>query len=149
MAFSALRSRLIEEKGIGVTTANAMLITYEFRIDFGDHLHRTIRSVQFQLRSPPTGPYIQVLHLDAQQPWVQDLLSEKGTHLTTNEAAVIPFRQRLEFSRLIQNGKTQIVKIGGDVIRNDFAAKKAAFFRKISLLTYGGMDALASSSPGR
>lgn len=137
MTLSALRANLIEEHGIGVTTANTVLIRYEFRIDFGNNLQQTIRSVQFQLRFPPMGPYIRVLHLDAQQPWMKKILAEKGTHMLTNEAAVIPFRQRLRFSRLIQWDDTRLVEIGDETIREGFSRKKEALFRKIRYLAYG------------
>lgn len=143
MSLSALRSRLIAKHGIGITTANTVLVKYDFRIKFGDHLERTIQSLEFQLRYPPLGPYIRILRVDARQPWVQDLLAERSPPPLTNKAATILFRQRLQFSRLIRRDSTRIVEIGGNVIRSDFTTRKASFVRKIEQLTYGGLMSVA------
>lgn len=142
-SLSALRSALMEEHEIGIRAANTAVIEYEFRMDAGDYLQREIRNLQFQLQSPSSDLYVNILYIDARQPWVQDLLSNNGIHAPANEAALIPFRQRLQFSKPIQNHPTWIVELGGEVIRDDFASKKMAFVRKIEQLTYGGPFAVA------
>lgn len=137
-SLTSLQTRLIAKHGIGIRTANAVLVRYEFQINTGNRVERVVQSLQFQLRYPVTHPYIRVLHLDAQQPWVQRLLNKTGTPPPENEAGLIPFRHHLQFSRLMRRQRTRLVEIGGTVVRGQFAAKKEALARKIERLTYGG-----------
>lgn len=137
MSLSDLRSTLIEEHGTGITTANRVFIDYRFEIDFGSRLEREITSLHFYFRPGPSQEDIPVLYLNAQQGWVQEILTEKGTHLRTNEAAIIPFRRHLEFIHQARRDETQIVEVREETVREGFEVKKEDLIRKIERLMYG------------
>ncbi len=137
MSLSELREKLINEQGIGLTSANFVFIDYKFQIQ-NRGFEEKIQTFQFVYR-PPGGSEedIQMLHLDATEPWVQNVLRNKGTTLVTNEAALRTFSDQLAFARLVQDGK--IVEIAGQTVREGFERKKRQLVQKIQRLTYESM----------
>jgi hypothetical protein len=136
-SLSALRDKLINEQGIGLTSANFVFIDYRFEIQ-NRGFEETIESFQFVYR-PPGGTQedIQMMFLDASEPWVQNILHNKGTTLVTNEAALRTFSDQLSFARTVQDGK--IVEIAGQTVREGFERKKRELVQKIQRLTYESM----------
>lgn len=132
-----LRDKLIDEAGIGLTSANNVFIDYRFEIE-NRGFEESIESFQFVYR-PPGGAQedIQMLYVDASEPWVRNVLNNKGTTLTTNEAALRTFSDQLSFARMVQDGK--IVEIAGETVREGFEAKKRQLVQKIQRLTYESM----------
>lgn len=136
-SLSSLRDKLINEQGIGLTSANFVFIDYRFEIQ-NRGFEETIESFQFVYR-PPGGAQedIQMMYVDASEPWVQNILHNKGTTLVTNEAALRTFSDQLSFARTVQDGK--IVEIAGKTVREGFERKKRELVQKIQRLTYESM----------
>lgn len=137
ISISKLREKLINEQGIGLTSANFVFINYKFQIK-NRGFQEIIQSLQFAYR-PPGGESedIQMMHIDASAPWVQNVINNKGTTLVTNEAALKTFSDQLAFARLVQDGK--IVEIAGETVREGFERKKRQLVQKIQRLTYESM----------
>jgi hypothetical protein len=132
-----LRTELIDEAGIGLSSGvNHAFVDYRFTIDDGSDFRQRVSSIHFVFRPGPGQSDISVMYLDAQQPWVTQLLRNKGTDLPTNEAALIPFHRHLGFARIARQEETQIVEIGGQTVREGFTERKEALIRKVERLTY-------------
>ena len=137
VSLSTLRDNLINESGIGLTSANYVFIDYRFEIE-NRGFEESIESFQFVYRPPGgTEEDIQMMYLDANDPWVRNILRNKGTTLVTNEAALRTFSDQLAFARTVQNGR--IVEIAGQTVREGFEAKKRQLVQKIQRLTYESM----------
>ena len=137
MELSTLRDQLINGPGIGLTSANKVFIDYRFEID-NQGFEESIEGFQYIFR-PPGGDEedVQMLYLDTSDPWVQTILANKGTTLTTNEAALRTFRDQLSFARTVR--AAQIVEIAVNPVREGFEAKKRNLVQKIQRLTYESM----------
>jgi len=136
MNVSALRNQLISENGIGLGSANHAFIDYRFSIDNGSRFRQSITTIHFVFRPGPNQNDISIMHIDAQQPWVERVIHQKGTSLRTNEAALIPFHRHLSFANIARQTKTQVVEIGSRTVREKFDERKAALIRKVERLTY-------------
>jgi len=137
MTLSDLRDKLINNQGIGLTSANYVFIDYRFEIE-NRGFEESVESMQFVYRPPGgTEEDIQMLYIDASKPWVKNILHNKGTTLVTNEAALKTFSDQLAFARLVQDGK--IVEIAGQTVREGFEQKKRQLVQKIQRLTYESM----------
>lgn len=136
-SLSELRNELINGPGLGLTSANKVFINYRFEIR-NRGFEESIESFQFLFR-PPSGNEedIQMLYIDASAPWVRNVLNNKGTTLTTNEAALKTFSDQLSFARVVRSA--QITEIAGDPVREGFEAKKRNLVQKIQRLTYESM----------
>lgn len=134
---SDLKDRLINEEGIGLTSANKVFIDYRFEIK-NRGFEETITAVNFVYR-PRGGAQedIQMLYIDATEPWVKDILRDKGTTLRTNQAALLTFKDQLAFARMVQKGK--VVEIADRTVREGFERKKRELVQKIQRLTYEGL----------
>jgi len=137
MTVSTLRDQLINGPGIGLTSANKVFIDYRFEID-NQGFQESIQGFQFIFR-PTSGDEedVQMLYLDTSEPWVRNILNNKGTTLTTNEAALKTFKDQLSFARTVRDA--QIVEIAGEPVREGFEAKKRSLVQKIQRLTYESM----------
>lgn len=137
VSMSALRDKLINNQGIGLTSANYVFIDYRFEIE-NRGFEESIKSMQFVYR-PPGGAEedIQMMYIEASDPWVKSILENKGTTLVSNEAALKTFTDQLAFARLVQDGK--IVEIAGKTVREGFERKKRQLVQKIQRLTYESM----------
>lgn len=136
MTVSQLRTTLINEKGIGIGSANHAFIDYRFTIDNGSNFRQEVAAIHFVFRPGPNQTDVPVLYLDAQTGWVDQFLHNKGTSLYTNEAALIPFHRHLGFAQIARQKNTEIVEIGGQTVRKGFDQKKEALIRKVERLTY-------------
>lgn len=137
LSISELRDQLISGPGLGLTSANNVFIDYRFEIE-NRGFEQSITSLQFVYRAPGGAEEdIQMLYVDATQPWVRNVLNNKGVSLTTNEAALITFSDQLGFERMVQDGK--IVEIAGQTVREGFETKKRKLVQKVQRLTYESM----------
>jgi hypothetical protein len=136
MTVTALRNQLIEKEGIGISSANHAFIDYRFSIESGRSFQQRVAHLHFVFRPGPSQADISVLSLDAQAPWMQEFLREKGLTLPTNEAAFIPFRRHLGFAQVARPDETQVVEIGGRTVREGFEEEKEDLIRKVERLTY-------------
>lgn len=134
LTLSDLRDKLINEEGIGLTSANKVFIDYRFEIENRGFVE-SIESFRFVYRPGPGEEDIQMMYVDAVKPWVESVLENKGTTLVTNEAALKTFKDQLAFARLQEDGK--IVEISGQPVREGFERKKRKLVEKITRLTYG------------
>ena len=136
---SGLRDALINKQGIGLRSANYVFIDYRFTIKSqGQGFQETIETLAFVYRPPGgTGEDIQMAYVDASAPWVQHVLTQKGTPLLTNEWGKKLFNDQLSFARL--QAESKIVEISGQTVREGFEQKKQALVRKIKRLTYESM----------
>ena len=137
MTVSELRTQLINEKGIGLNSANHAFIDYRFSIDDGSRFQQQLGGIHFVYRPGPNQSDISVFYLDAmEEPWVDQFLRNKGTTLHSNEAALIPFHRHLGFAQIARQEETQIVEIGGQTVRQGFHEAKEDLIRKVERLTY-------------
>jgi len=138
MAVSALRSELISETGIGLGSANHAFIDYRFTIGSGSPFEQEITQIRFVFRPGPGQRDVSVMAVNAQEPWVETLIQQKGTTLRSNQAALILFHRHLGFASIARQEKTKVVEIGGETVRDRFDERKQALIRKVERLTYGG-----------
>lgn len=137
MTLSGLKDALINGPAIGLESANGIFIDYRFEIQ-NRGFEESIESFQFIYR--PTGGTeedIQMIFIDASKPWVKDILLNKGTTLTTNQAALKTFSDQLAFARMAKSG--QVVEIAGETVREGFETEKRQLVQKIQRLTYESM----------
>jgi hypothetical protein len=136
MTVAELRSALISESGIGLSSANHAFIKYRFSIDDGSQLKQEITRIRFVFRPGPSQRDVSVAYLNAQQPWMKKVIRQKGTTLQFNQAALIPFHRHLGFARVARQAETKVVEIGGETVRGEFDQRKQALIRKVERLTY-------------
>lgn len=136
VTISELRNTLIDEEGIGLASANHAFIDYRFTIDNGSNFEQDFTRIHFVFRPGPQQSDISVMYIDAQQPWVEKIIRQKGTSLQTNEAALIPFHRHLGFANISKQEKSQVVEIGGETVREKFDERKEALIRKVERLMY-------------
>ncbi|PQJ34258.1 hypothetical protein BSZ35_06295 [Salinibacter sp. 10B] len=134
---SELRDQLINGPGIGLTSANGIFIDYRFEIR-NRGFEESIESFRFIYRpTGGTGEDIEMLYVDASETWVKNILRNKGTTLTTNQAALKTFSDQLSFARMAKSG--QVVEIAGETVREGFETEKRQLVQKIQRLTYESM----------
>ena len=133
---SELKDNLINEAGIGLTSANRIFIDYRFEIE-NRGFQEVIESFRFVYRPGQGEEDIQMMYVDASKPWFESILKNKGTTLRTNQAALKTFKDQLAFARMQDDGK--IVEISGQTVREGFEAKKRSLVQKITRLTYESM----------
>lgn len=136
LSLSGLRDKLINESGIGLGSASHVFIDYKFEIE-NRGFEESIEAFQFVYRAGEGQEDIQMMYVDATEPWVKNVLKNKGTTLRTNQAALKTFSDQLAFARMQENGK--IVEISGQTVREGFEAKKRNLVQKITRLTYESM----------
>lgn len=138
ISLSDLRNELISEAGIGLSSANRVFVDYKFMLGNRGYQEK-ILSLQFLYRPAGQGESdTQMIHIDADEPWVQEVLRNKGTSLRTNQAALKTFSDQLAFARIQDQEGAQVVEIAGQPVRTGFEEKKQQLVRKIKRLTYGG-----------
>jgi hypothetical protein len=138
MTLSDLKNELINGPGIGLSSgANGVFIDYRFEIE-NRGFEESIEGFQYVFR-PPGGQSedIQLLYVDATDKWVGNILRNKGTTLTTNQAALKTFSDQLAFARMAEKG--QVVEIADKVVREGYERQKRQLVQKIQRLTYGSM----------
>ena len=136
MTLSSLRNTLISEEGIGLGSANYAFIGYRFSIDNGSQFEQEITTLRFVFRPGPNQNDVSMMYLDAQEPWVNQVIQQKGTSLRSNQAALIPFRRHLDFAQIARQEQSQVVEMGGETVREGFDERKEALIRKVERLTY-------------
>lgn len=135
---SELRDKLLDEEGIGLTSATHVFIDYRFQMA-NKGFEEYIDSLFFIFRGGADEEDIPIMYIDTTEDWAQDLIQEKGTTPTTNEApsALRPFRDQLAFARIARrDDETQIVEIAGQTVRDGYEQKKRQLIRKVQQLTY-------------
>lgn len=136
LTLADLRNKLINGPGIGLTSASHVFIDYRFMIR-NRGFEESIEGFQFVFRPGQGQEDIPMMYIDAEKKWVDEILQNKGTTLTTNEAALKTFSDQLAFARMESDGK--IVEIAGETVREGFEAKKRSLVQKIRRLTYESM----------
>lgn len=136
MTVSDLRNTLISEAGIGLSSANHAFINYRFTIGQGSEFEQQISRIRFVFRAGPGQSDVSVMYVDAEEPWVEKLIQQKGTTLQSNQAALIPFHRHLGFANIARQEESKVVEIGGETVRDGFDEKKAALIRKVERLVY-------------
>ena len=127
----------LSEEGLALTSATHAFITYRFTQKSGQ-LHRNILDLHFIYR--PTGEQgedVPILYVDlSEQKLYEELLIEKGTPSSTNEAVFRPFKRQIAFHRLLETAT--VVQIGNQIIREPerAAAEKRQIMATIRKLTY-------------
>lgn len=136
MTIADLRNALISEAGIGLNSANHAFINYRFTIGQGSQFEQQISKIRFVFRAGPGQSDVSVMYVDAEKPWVETLIRQKGTTLRSNQAALIPFHRHLGFANIARQEESKVVEIGGETVRDGFDEKKAALIRKVERLVY-------------
>lgn len=136
LGLSGLRDKLINESGIGLGSASHVFIDYRFEIE-NRGFEESIEAFQFVYRPGEGEEDIQMMYVDGNEKWVQNILDNKGTTLRTNQAALKTFSDQLAFARMQDGGK--IVEISDQTVREGFEAKKRNLVQKITRLTYESM----------
>ncbi len=131
-----LEDQLLNESGIGLTSANYAFIDYRFEVN-RDGFKEQITELYFIFRPAGSGEEdIPIMYLNAKDEWVSDVLLNKGTTLVTNEAALKPFGDQIAFAKIVRERDAQIVEIGDRKVRDGFEAKKRNLVDKITRLSY-------------
>ena len=138
MSLKDLENKLISDEGIGLRNANHVFLDYKFMIGNRGY-EESIEAFQFLYRAGEGQEDIQMLYVEADKPWVQKVLRNKGTTLRTNQAALKTFSDQLSFARMQDNDGAQVVEIAGKAVRTGYKAKKKKLVEKITRLTYGSM----------
>lgn len=133
---SELRDQLLNEEGIGLSSATDLFISYRFSDSVGDDFQEEILSFYFVFRAGANQEDIPILYLDASSDWVEELMNDTSIGLPTNEAPLLPFRREFEFLRIASLEDAQIVEIGNKPVREGFQQKKEALINKIRRLVY-------------
>ncbi|HHP7236818.1 hypothetical protein [Longibacter sp.] len=135
-AVSQLEDELLNQEGIGLSSANYVFIDYRFEVN-RDGFEERITDLFFIYRPPGTGEEdIPIMYLSARDAWVDDVLRNKGTTLVTNEAALKPFGDQIAFAKIVRERDARIVEIGDRTVRDGFEAKKRNLVDKITRLSY-------------
>ncbi|NBC86898.1 MAG: hypothetical protein GVY25_11975 [Bacteroidetes bacterium] len=133
---SQLEDELLNQEGIGLSSANYVFIDYRFEVN-RDGFEERITDLFFIYRPPGTGEEdIPIMYLSARDSWVGDVLQNKGTTLVTNEAALKPFGDQIAFAKIVRERDARIVEIGDRTVRDGFEAKKRNLVDKITRLSY-------------
>lgn len=133
---SELRDNLLDDAGIGLSSANFVFIDYRFEVN-RDGFEEKVTDLYFIFR--PAGGNeedIPIMYLNAKDDWVSNVLRNKGTTLVTNEAALKPFGDQIAFAKIVRERDAQIVEIGDRKVREGFEQKKRALVDKITRLSY-------------
>jgi hypothetical protein len=141
--FSELKDRVVDSVSVGVygrrhhTEATHVRVDYIFRITKSGGFEDEIQAIHFLHWSGPKQAFAPHLSLEAQQPWIQDVLENKGLDDGTCQVAPIPFRDTLTFPRLVgEGGDGTIVQISGHDVRDGYEQEKRQLIKKITRLTY-------------
>lgn len=131
-----LQNMLLDEAGIGMSSANFVFVDYRFEVN-REGFEEKVTDLFFIFR-PASGDEedIPIMYLSAREPWVRKVLLNKGTTLITNEAALKPFHDQIAFARIVRERDAQIVEIGDRKVREGFDMKKRELVNKITQLTY-------------
>lgn len=130
-------SDLLLEEGLGVTSASHVFISYQFDLN-RQGFKEQITNMYFVYRSGATSGEddIPIMYVNARKSdWFTRLISQKGTtgaHLMDLRT----FRDQLAFARVVRNMDAQIVRIGGEPVREGFDRKKRQLVNEITTLTY-------------
>jgi hypothetical protein len=138
MSVTDLENKLISGPGIGLNSASHVFIDYKFMIGNRGY-EESVEAFQFLYRQGQGREDVQMLYIEADKPWVQQILRNKGTTLRTNQAALKTFSDQLSFARMQDNDGAQVTEIAGKAVRTGFDAKKKKLVEKITRLTYGSM----------
>lgn len=132
----SLREMLINQEGIGLTSANQVFINHRFEVD-RDGFTERVTELFFVYRPPSAGEEdIPIMYLNATSDWVRRTLTENGTTLASNEAAMMPFSDQLAFVRLLRGQNVQIVQVGNRTVREGFGTKERNLIDQITQLSY-------------
>lgn len=138
MSVTDLENKLISGPGIGLSSASHVFIDYKFMIGNRGY-EESVEAFQFLYRQGQGREDVQMLYIEADKPWVEQILRNKGTTLRTNQAALKTFSDQLSFARMQDNDGAQVTEIAGKAVRTGFDAKKKKLVEKITRLTYGSM----------
>jgi len=139
--FSELNDRVVDSVGVAPLAATHARVDYTFRItNLG--FEEEIRSVHFLYQSEPEQAFVPLLFLDSQQPWMQDILKNKGLPTQSCRASLYPFEHMLSFADVmtLRDGEYgTLLQISGNDVRDGFEQKKRALIKKIRRLIYESM----------
>jgi len=136
MPVRELENMLLDQEGVGLSSANNVFIDYRFEVN-RDGFRERVTELFFIFRPPGTGEEdIPIMYLSGNDDWVADVLLNKGTTLVSNEAALRPFGDQIAFAKIVRQRSTRIVEIGDRTVRDGFEAKKSQLVDKIMRLTY-------------
>lgn len=136
-ALQSIREEISEE-GLALTSATHVFVTYRFRLSSGN-LQREILNLYYIYR--PTAQQeedIPILYLDlSKENLYEELLVERGTTLSSNEAAFLPFGQQIGFHAL--RDVMTVVQVGDQIIRDPerAASEKKKLLGTLQNLAYG------------
>jgi hypothetical protein len=134
-SFKAIKDTLSEE-GLAASSATHMFITYRFSLS-SSTFNEKILDLYYIFRPEGQGEDIPILYLDLREGRLyENLLIERGTRLTSNEATFLPFKQQVGFNDL--RDQLAVVRVGNRTIRDTAraAAEKKRILEVIRDLTY-------------
>ncbi len=129
LTYEALESALLSD-GIDFTSATHLFIGYRLEAN-QRRFTSDITHFYFIYRPQEIdGIDIPILYLDGSDPVLRDVLTNSGTPLRYNEAALQPFGEQLTFHKLPEG---TVVSVGGRVIRDpaEAAAEKQRLLETI------------------
>lgn len=138
ISVSKLRNKLLDEEGIGLSSATHVFIDYRFQMA-NKGFEEYIDSLFFIFRGGADEEDIPIMYIDTTEEWAKTLIEDKGTTPPTNVApsALRPFREQLAFARIARrDSTTQIVEKAGRTVREGYEEKKHQLVQKVQQLTY-------------
>ena len=119
-SFAQLEDEILSE-GVDFSSANRVFISYKF--EAGRRGFRTVIEDMYFIYRPESGADmdISIMYVDLTQPELMNLLYNSGMQLRTNEVALVPFHEQLQFHNL---NDSELVALGGDIIRDEHEAER-------------------------
>ncbi|MFO8098564.1 MAG: hypothetical protein R6T83_02950 [Salinibacter sp.] len=137
LSFSDLEDLLLDEGlSLGSSATDAFL-RYRLTQDRNGEFHQEI--VSMALYYSPQGEAEEdtpLLFASSSDDWFHSLLSQEGTPLSTNQAALQLFRDKLDIGKMLRLDEAEISAFGGETLREQRQERKQALRKRIVRMTY-------------
>jgi hypothetical protein len=135
MTLSDLQDDLLEQ-GLGLFSANRVLIGYTFRIRDNEFIE-TIRSFRFIFRSESADTEdVSILYATGDRPAVRHVLRSQGIPNPRNLEAITYFKDALSFASLSLDQGADMVAVGGRPVRGEFDQRRKALLDRFKRFIY-------------
>ena len=135
--FADLQETLLDEGLSLASSATDAFLRYRLSQDRNGDFHQEI--VSMALYYSPQGEAEEdtpLLHAESSDAWFQTVLNQKGTPLSTNQAAIQLFRDKLGIGKMLRLDGVEISRFGGETLRDQRAERKQALREQIVRMTY-------------
>mgnify|MGYP006280913501 CR=1 FL=1 len=137
MSFSDLQNLLLDGGLSLASSATDAFLRYRLSQDRNGDFSQEI--VSMGLYYSPQGEAEEdtpLLYASSSDEWFQTILNQKGTPLTTNQAARQLFRDKLGIGKMLRLDTVEISAFGGETLRDERAERKRVLRERIVRMTY-------------